>query len=154
MQVHHFGEQQGDQHHCIHRLDDGIGQNQVAELVADAPLEKGHDHHRKRDQGRANIGNDDGQSHQHGQQQGVVESHPPEDHKAGNEQGQHFEKLAAHIVADLHVHLAPNLAGQVAIRRQILVEPAQNAILVLQEEKDQQWDQDQIDDEGDDADQR
>ncbi len=51
--------------------------------------------------------------------------------------------LAAHVIGDLGLHLRPHAGHQVAVARQIAHEPADDLVLVLEEEEDQHGHQDQ-----------
>ena len=79
------------------------------------------------------------------------EGHDDERHPADD---QDLPELAAHIIRDLGVDLAPNLGAELALMRQKIGQPGDQAVLILDQEEDQHRHQDHIDDHGENRDHR
>ncbi len=151
MQIDHFGKQQRHQHVAVQTLNDQVNPQQPHELGTPAPLEKRHQRHRHRHHHCTNIGHDHRQPYHQGEQHGELQAHQGEGYEGRGPDHQHFQKLTAHIIAHLPVHLAPDLLRQGMIVRQEAVQPLQDQVLILQKEEYQQWHQHHVDGDGDDA---
>jgi hypothetical protein len=145
VQVDHLREQQGDQDVAVQGLDDEVGRSEPAELGAPAPLDPGNQEHGDGHQGGPDVGNDHREPDQDPQQHGVLEPEGVEGEVAGRPDDEDLPELAADVVGDLPIHIVPDGPGDAPVLGQIALGPIGDEVAILQEEKDQQGHQDQVD---------
>ncbi len=145
MQVHRFGEQHRYKQVTVQPLNNQIHREAAPELGTQPKLEQRHANHRNGHHKRANVGDQNRKSDQHGQQQRVVQAENQEANPGGDPYHNHLQHLAANVVGDLLVHLFPDLPRQPAVARQNTAYGVEHLVFIFHQEEDHQRHQHEVD---------
>jgi len=144
VQIHDLGKHQRHQHVAVQRLDDRVGDHDLPEIPAPAPLEVGYDGDRQRGHGGTDVGHQHREADDRRQQCGVVEVEQHERDPGDTADDENLEHLAAHVIRDLAFGFAPDPVDQRTFARQPRGDPANHQVLVLEQEEYEHRDQHEI----------
>ena len=142
--VHRFGEYQRHDDVAVQYLHDEVEADHPVEIAGEAILHIGDDQHRDGDDGRTDVGDEDGEADHEAEQQAVLQVENVQRDEGEQPDDEDFAEFAADVVANLDVHFVPDVLDDFAPFRQKAAKPAHDELFILQKEEDEQRHEDDV----------